>query len=108
MHALLHCLLFAVLITPLAAAPTAVHLAPGVPLLVPAGTSGPVRMAVEDLQRDLVKVFGAPSPIVNDVAELRGRPAIIILGPGEKLSESHDAKILGREAHGIHVSEING
>lgn len=48
----------AVLNAPLVAAPAAVHLTPGVPVVVPPGTTAPVRMAVEDLQRYLLKVLG--------------------------------------------------
>jgi len=90
------------------AAPAVVRLAPGVPLLVPAGTPASVRMAVEDLQRDLQKVLGAPSPILADMAALRGRSAIVILGAGSGLADLRDAKISGREAHGIHVREGEG
>ena len=52
-------------------ATAAVRLTPGVPLLVAPGTPSPVRMAVADLQRDLEKVFGRPSPIIADAKELR-------------------------------------
>jgi hypothetical protein len=91
------------LCAPLVAAPAAVHLAPGVPVLVPAGTPDSVHLAVEDLRRDLQKVLGAVSPLVADAAELYGRSAIVILGPSTGAPELHDAKIAGREAHGIHV-----
>jgi len=105
---MLRALLLLVVVAPLATFAAGVHLTPGVPVVVPAGTPASVRMAVEDLQRDLLKVLGAPSPIVADVAELHGRAAIILLGPGGGLSELHDAKITGREAHGIHVRELGG
>ncbi len=93
---------------PLAAAPAALRLAPGVPLLVPAGTPASVRLAVADLQRDLQKVLGTASPIIADEAELRGRSAIVILGPGGRTPELHEPKIVGREAHGIHVRDLGG
>ena len=63
-------------------AAAAARLTPGVPLLVPVGTPLPVRMAVADLQRDLEKVLGQPSPIVEDTKEPVGRPAIVILANG--------------------------
>ena len=84
------------------------HLAPGVPVLMPANTPAPVRLAVEDLRRDLQKVLGEASPLVADAAELRGRSAIVVLGPGSGAPDLHDAKIVGREAHGIHVRELGG
>ena len=96
------------LLAPLAAFAAGVHLTPGVPVVVPAGTPASVQMAVADLQRDLLKVLGAPSPTVADVADLHGRSAIIILGPGVSGAGLHDAKITGREAHGIHVGELGG
>ena len=103
-----HAALTGLLLVPLAAIAAGVRLTPGVPVVVPVGTTAPVRLAVEDLQRDLLKVLGTPSPIVSDAAELHGRAAIIILGPGLGLSGLHDAKISGREAHGIHVGEYGG
>ena len=101
-------LLLALMCSPLVAAPAVVHLTPGVPLVVPAGTPAPVRLAVADLQRDLLAVFGAPSPIVADAADLHGRSAIFISGPGDGSSGLHDAGVAGREAHGIHGREIGG
>ncbi len=99
-------LYLAILLVPLAAVADGVRLTPGVPVVVPDGTPAPVRLAVEDLRRDLLKVLGAPSPIVTDVAELHGRSAIIILGPSGGLAGLHDAKIAGREAHGVYVGEL--
>ena len=82
--------------------------APGVPLLVPAGTPSSVRMAVADLQRDLEKVLGQASPVVEDPRELHGRPAIVILTDGSTQPAWHEAAVTGREAHGIHLREIDG
>src|SRR5579871_3425077 len=81
-HPMIRSIFLALWFVPLAVFAAGVRLTPGVPVLVPAGTPTPVRMAVEDLRRDLLKVFGAPSPIVTDAADLHGRAAIIILGPG--------------------------
>jgi len=89
-------------------AATAAHLTPGVPLLVLPGTPSSVKMAVADLQRDLQKVLGQPSPFVEDVKELHGRPAIVILVDGSTQPAWHEAAVTGREAHGIHVREIDG
>jgi hypothetical protein len=85
-----------------------VQLLPGVPLLVPAGTPDSVRRAVADLQRDLQKILGAPSPVITDAAELRGRTAIVIATGVRGDPAWHHAAITGREAHGIHVRTIGG
>lgn len=89
-------------------AASSVRLPPGVPLLVPAGTPEPVRRAVADLQRDLRKILGAPSPVITDPADLRGRSAIVIATAGSGDPAWHHAGISGREAHGIHVRTIGG
>ncbi|MEO5714888.1 MAG: glycosyl hydrolase 115 family protein [Luteolibacter sp.] len=99
---------FVLLVAPCSAVPGDVHLSPGVPLLVLSGTPTSVKMAVADLQRDLEKVLGIPSPIVEDPEELRGRPGIVILVDGPTKPSWHDAAVTGREAHGIHPREIDG
>ncbi len=92
----------------LCSAATAVRLAPGVPILVAPGTPSSVRMAVADLQRDLEKVLGQPSPVVEDTKELHGRSAIVILVDGSTRPAWHEAAVTGREAHGIHPREVDG
>lgn len=86
----------------------AVRLTPGVPIVVSEGTPAPVRLAVEDLRRDLEKVLGAPSPVVPDLAAVRGQPAIVILTGTTGPRELHHAQIAGREAHGIHAQTSGG
>src|SRR5688572_15887626 len=86
----------------------AVRLSPGVLIVVSEGTPSPVRLAIEDLRRDLEKVLGAPSPIVPDLAAVRGQPAIVILAGNAGPRELHHAQITGREAHGIHVQQTGG
>ncbi len=90
------------------AATATVHLAPGVPILVPQGTPASVRLAVADLQRDLAKVLGQPSPVIEDVKELHDRSAIVILTDGSTNPAWHESAIAGREAHGIHLRVIDG
>ena len=102
------CLALLTLVAPLAAAPATVRLAPGVPILVPAGTPPSVRMAVADLQRDLEKVLGRPSPVITDTKESPGQPVIVILLDDSTRSAWHEPAVVGREAHGIHVREIDG
>jgi hypothetical protein len=104
----LRCIVLVACLATATGAPAAVRLTAGAPLFLPAGTPAPVRLAVEDLRRDLQKVFGAPSPIITDRAALRGRSAIVILGADNAPAEFRDTKITGREAHGIHVRDFGG
>ncbi|MES2920629.1 MAG: glycosyl hydrolase 115 family protein [Verrucomicrobiota bacterium] len=99
---------FSALAAPCSAATGDARLSPGVPLLVLPGTPSSVRMAVADLQRDLEKVLGKPSPIIEETKDLHGRPAIVILTDGSTQSAWHEAAVTGREAHGIHSREIDG
>ncbi len=111
LRALIGCCVFVIQLaftTPSDAATAAAHLTPGVPLLVPAGAPSSVKMAVADLQRDLEKILGQPSPIVESVKELKGRPAIVILLDGATQPAWHETAVAGREAHGIHLREIGG
>ena len=85
-----------------------VVLEPGVPIVVDPAEPGPVHRAVEDLQRDLEKVTGAPSPIVNSLADAAGKSAIVISGTGTAMAEFRDASLLGSEAHLLSVRRIDG
>ncbi|MBI5692317.1 MAG: glycosyl hydrolase 115 family protein [Verrucomicrobia bacterium] len=105
---LFRCLIIAALLGSIAEAPAAVRLTPGVPLFVPEGAPASVLLAVEDLRRDLEMVLGAPSPVVTELAVLRGRSAILILGANQAPPRLHDSRVTGRESHGIHVGELEG
>jgi len=102
------CIVFFALAVSGRAAIGPLHLTPGVPLLVPAGIPSSVKMAVADLQRDLEKVLGQPSPVVEDPKDLHGRSAIVILADGSTHPAWHEAAVTGREAHGIHLREVDG
>lgn len=65
-------------------------------------------MAVADLQRDLAKVLGQPSPIIDDLKKAPGRSVIVILSDASMHPAWHEPAVTGREAHGIHVREIDG
>ncbi len=93
---------------PCRAANDNIRLSPGTPLLVPKETPPSVRMAVTDLQRDLEKILGRPSPVIEDEKELKGRPAVLILTNGSSRPAWHEAAVTGSEAHGIHTREIGG
>jgi len=83
-----------------------VVLEPGVPILIDPAEPGSVHRAVRDLQRDLEKVLGVASPIVNSLAD--GQSAIIV-GSTETLSAKfRDASLRGSEAHLVTVKENGG
>lgn len=84
------------------------NLEPGVPILVDPAEPGPVHIAVQDLQRDLEKVLGVPSPVVNSLAELRGRNAIVVAGAGEMTKGFRDSSLQGTEAHQVFVKNRDG
>ena len=92
----------------LVAASPALRLEPGVPILVLPNTPTPVRLAVADLQRDLEKVLGLPSPVVDSVAGLDGRSGIVVVANPEVPYGLHNPAIVGREAHGIHLGSVGG
>lgn len=84
---------------PLSADP--VVLRPGVPIYLSGSASGPVRYAIRDLQRDLKNVLGSESPVVSDLAGLRGHPAIVVLDPQSGPADLRDESIRGWESHGV-------
>jgi hypothetical protein len=86
----------------------AVVLEPGVPILVDPAEPGPVHRAVKDLQRDLEKVLGVPSPIVTSLADAEGQSAIVVSGTGTVTQEFRDSSLQGSEAHLISVKQIQG
>jgi hypothetical protein len=85
-----------------------VVLEPGVPILVDPAEPGPIHRAVKDLQRDLEKVLGVPSPIVNSLADAAGQSAIVISGTESVTAEFRDASLRGSEAHLISVKQLEG
>jgi hypothetical protein len=77
----------------------AVHLSPGVPIVVAAGEPEPVRRALVDLQRDLKNVLGAESSVVAQVPP--DGAAIVIAGTAAGLERFRDPSVTGREAHAV-------
>jgi hypothetical protein len=71
-------------------------LPPGVPIFVDAAEPGPISVAIADLQRDLQKVLGVPSPIVTSQP---AGPAIIVTCQGAATAEWRDGSLTGRESH---------
>jgi hypothetical protein len=76
-----------------------VTLLPGVPIWVSPEAPKPVLLAVKDLQRDLEKVLGAPSPVVNRMPA-SGMPVIVVAGKGEQ-PQFRDNRVSGTEAHAV-------
>lgn len=72
-------------------------LPPGVPIFVDGSEAGPIVLAIADLQRDLQKVLGAPSPIVN--VEPSSGPAIVVTCKGAGTSVYRDGSLTSLESH---------
>jgi hypothetical protein len=88
-----------------AAAGDVVILEPGVPILVDPAEPAPVHRAVKDLQRDLEKVLGAPSPVVHSLADAGGQNAIVVSGTGRLTAAFRDPSLVGTEAHLVTVGQ---
>lgn len=80
-------------------------LEPGVPIIVDPAEPGPVHRAVRDLQRDLEKVLGAPSPLISSLAEAAGRNTIIVSGSGELTASFREPSLEGPESHLVFVKK---
>ena len=99
-------LLFALLaLAEAAGADGTLSLEPGVPIIVDPAEPGPVHRAVRDLQRDLEKVLGAPSPLISSLAEAAGRNAIIVSGSGELTASFREPGLEGPESHLVFVKK---
>jgi hypothetical protein len=73
---------------------------PGVPIFVDAAEPGPINLAIQDLQRDLQKVLGVPSPVVNSDP---GGPAIVVTFHGAATTAWRDSSLLATESHQLKV-----
>lgn len=82
-----------------------VALRPGVPIHASQSAPTPIRRAIEDLQRDLAKVLGAPSRL-TDAPPGGKAPAIVIAGPGEH-PQLRRSDVKGFEAHAVFVTPDN-
>ncbi len=93
------------------AAAAALEIRPGVTIAVDPGEPPPVHRAVDDLRRDLEKVFGMSSPIVSpdDWLVTDDSPTLVVAGPesrwpGLALSDA----VEGWESHAVYVREKDG
>jgi hypothetical protein len=75
------------------------NLPPGVPILVDSTEAGPIQAAVQDLQRDLQKVLGVASPVVNSNSAIAGRAAIVVTCTGPSTTIYRDPTLMGLESH---------
>lgn len=88
--------------------PTPFFLEPGVAIVVSESEPAPVRRAAADLARDLEAVLGAPSPLVGEAGALRGRPGIVVAGPGSATGGLRHPAVKGWESHGVYTREVGG
>lgn len=84
-----------------------VTLQPGIPVYIALEEPQPLQLAAADLVRDLSKVLGIPSPLLNSLPETGDTPVIAILGPAAVLSIEPQKKVTGPEAHRVFVSTRN-
>jgi Glycosyl hydrolase family 115 len=77
------------------------YLPPGVSILVDSSESGPIQVAVQDLQRDLKKVLGLASPVVHSDSAIAGRAAIVVACAGPATAKYRDSKLTGPESYGL-------
>ncbi len=89
----------------------AIDIEPGVGIAVDSREAAPVHRAVEDLQRDLSRVFGRESPTLSSAEwpEARDSTVLVVAGPesdwpGLELS----GEVQGRESHAVYVREVDG
>jgi hypothetical protein len=75
------------------------RLAPGVPIFVDDSEAGPIGLAIADLQRDLQKVLGAPSPVVHTAPQ--SGSAIVVTCKGAATAAYRDATLTGVESHEV-------
>jgi hypothetical protein len=81
----------------------AVVLRPGTPIVIADTEPAPVKRAVADLQRDLQKVLGAQSPVLNSLSVSSDTPAILVVGPASPWARMGNPAIQGWESHGVLV-----
>lgn len=75
-------------------------LRPGVPVHLLADEPEALRIAVEDLRRDLLRQFGEDSPLIMGIPA-PGTPAIVVLGPAAASLPGWEVGVEGVEAHRV-------
>jgi Glycosyl hydrolase family 115 len=74
-------------------------LPPGVQILVDSSEAGPIQVAVQDLQRDLQRVLGTSSAVVNTASVIAGKPAIVVTCTGAVTAHYRDPSLKSVESH---------
>jgi hypothetical protein len=80
---------------------TSITLQPGVAILMDASEPAPVQRAVQDLQRDLKKIFGVDSPVVNTASAIEGVPAVVVTFQGRETAAYRTTALAGAESHSV-------
>jgi hypothetical protein len=80
-----------------------ITLEPGIPIVISAKEASPIQRAVKDLQRDLEKVLGKPSPVYHSLVEAGNQAAIVIAGPETETAIGKSRWVQGTEAHRVFV-----
>jgi hypothetical protein len=75
------------------------NLPPGVQILVDSSEAGPIQVAIQDLQRDLQKVLGSQSAVVNSASAIAGKPAIVVTCQGAVTAGYRDKSLTRVESH---------
>ena len=91
-----------------AAKPADIRIKPGVPILVEASENVAIQKAVNDLKRDLNKVFGKESPVITNSSALKGQAAIVVTCQGSETAALREPKLVGTEAHAVMVKDNGG
>ncbi len=92
-----------------AAKPVDIKIGPGVPILVDASEDGAILKAIDDLKRDLNKVFGKESPLITNSSVLKkGQAAIVVTCRGSETAALREPTLVGTEAHAVMVKNDGG
>jgi hypothetical protein len=66
---------------------------------VGAATPGPIQVTIQDLQRDLQRVLGTRSAVVNTASVIAGKPAIVVTCTGAVTPNYRDPSLTSVESH---------
>ncbi len=78
-----------------------------VSIVIDAEEKPPLHRAVQDLRRDLKKVFGVEPSIYNDIASAGEGPVLIVTCEGKSTEAFRSPKVSGFEAHAVFAKEFD-
>ena len=84
-----------------------IKLTGGVPIVIDTRERPPIHRAVEDLRRDLAKVFGVESPLHYDLAVVGKGPVIVVTCNGKSTARFRNPEVRGFEAHAVFAKELD-